>query len=201
MTILSAAYDILNRLGITSDDSPIDIREAMQWLDNARLALIKDMVEDGQDMPPSMFVSFDNIASTPSSGIADAMFDLPVNIVELNDDEGIAFVLMGKEKVDRMEGGVAGYPIVQNTTFGKCNIQWYREGSTVKVVGKVPFKSKFSVVLMPSSIEDMDEEGPFPAPSNLWEEIAERAEKIGLRELGRPVDLINDGKQAENGER
>jgi len=202
MTNAEAVYDVLIRLGQNSDDSTIGYRVCANWLDIARKeAIQKYFFSFGLDIPPSMIRRYECIAVTPKKDCYNCEYlvvELPVSVYNLQHDLGVYQVMRpGGEILNRL-GSAGQGKLESKAMFGNILEGYYRVNNTLYLHGDFPKNIKLTIDLIPASINDLEEDSEFPAPSELEYEILEMAEEIGRRKLGTPIDLTDDGKHLTN---
>ena len=191
MNVEKAIYDVLERLGLTSDDSEVDDRLISQWLSTAMAKVLGDWLPYNT-IPSSMIRQYE-------IALVNKKFELPVSIFEIMDDGGIISIARpGGKSIEMIDGGVGGIQLERNSVVGMPTEYWYRTGTTVHVFGKFPDDLKLDVILVPNDLTSFEKTDPFPAPSEFMDDILEEAERIGNRKLQRPHDINNDGKDLPN---
>lgn len=196
MNIKQAAYDILHRLGQVSDDSTVEYRLALQWLNTARLGSLEDYFkENGEGIPPSMLK---RVSCTPLL-IEDACdscpvqyLTLPYDIIDLPNDIGVFSVQRpGGKEIDRY-GSPGMAKLLDGGVFSGTG--YARVGNRIDFYGpQLPNGINLTLWLVPSDMGQFTNTDPFPAPAGLTDDILDKAEAIGRRKLQLPVDVTNDG--------
>ncbi len=201
MKIRQAVYDVLRRLGQTSDDEAILFRQALQWIDTARIKLFRDYLRQEGEIPPGVVRRFDCVPvlrkEVPCENCYSYIIELPASVIDLEGDMGVYQVLRpGGKSITRL-GSSGKASILKNNKFFVEG--WYRIDDNIHLIGKRFYDgTKLHLELIPESSLPFAYDEQLPAPSFQLADILDEAEKIGARMIGRPPDVTNDGKGVPN---
>ena len=201
MTVAKAIADILERLGQNSDDASISERQVGCWLMAASCKLTAEYSRRfGFDNADTLSKLVECQAITTKKGdFYEAYVDLPYSVFQYGDVDGVQLVMRPGGNCIEPIGSMMEYKNQQYMTFGGSQEGYVRIGDRIYLTGgKYPEDLKLSLLILPDDIEAFEDSDAFPAPKELHYDILEAAEVIGNRQLGRPVDITNDGKHSNN---
>ena len=212
--IIDLISDIELRLsgGKVSDDFQIDRRQILFWLDNARNALMDDLIKTMGSSAISNFLTvlecqeikqIEKPCGT-TCNVYDYIIDIPTLPIEMGaTDSGMYRVeTQAGRVIKRIEVGEKER--IYSFKFSKPsnkNIYYYRIGTRLYILGGSDgFKrgGKVNILYAQGSTLDLPLESEYPIHSSLVELALQSAEEIGRRELGIPQDDGNDGSHNIN---
>lgn len=197
MTIRQAIWVVMEQAGWVSDDAP-DERLAIAYLDLARSAVLPKYVETEGLSPDYIRVETClTVRRTPIDCLdcaEEQYVELPYPAFDLPRSGG-GIIAAFRPRPDGLGPGVsipmsntleAG--LVRNFRFSSGVLRARPAGGRLYLDGAIlPKNTKIEVHFIPSSINDIDIDGPFPAPA-IAVDLA-----IRMAKGEAPEDMINDG--------
>ena len=177
------------------------------WLFQARNAMLPAWIRKNVDIPASVVkeyncrvVQTDEVVCNckPRYYVALPTYEQDgqtrtVEILSLDRNRGIVDVFIG---VSRLERAVTRSELRQLVDIGGEEIFYPVSDRIYLFGGNYPPSIRVHLALIITSAEAFDLSDQFPAPGELLLPIMEEAEKIGLRQIGKPQDITNDGQAA-----
>lgn len=207
MTIKEARSEVILRLykGKASDDIQIDDRQVDSWLSRHKNTLLVDWIKrNGMDVPAVAAKRFDCIAAkieTPicvSKGCYSRFYlELPTPVVQLRDDLGIhrMFTQAGEEYFRFNAGAETILKHLKYSAPSNDRPAWFRIENKLYLIGDGLDGRLFFMDLIPSGLEDYDEDDNFPLPGGLLSAMIDLCVRDGLQQLQSLNDLNDDGKE------
>ena len=201
--------DILLRLygGKPSDDSEIDERQINAWLDQVNGQMLSQYIykRNGGRVPSSCLtlyscegISIDKpecYGGCVSYTYIDLPVDdsgVPVSILSLPEDKGVASVLQGNKPIYRLESPTK-VRMAMKKRFGDKDKYFSRIGDRILLFGQFPSYSKFEVMVVLGDTSSLSMDTRYPTVEEMLPSIMDEVTKIGLSELQSVVDIQNDG--------
>lgn len=191
-----------------SDDNPIQPEQVKHWLSSIAAGLTAEWIRkrNGGQVPAQIIRPYDCLVvqsegETCLSGCCTRYYiqlpanedGTPLNVLSLPNDGGMVQVLQGQKSFVRLPG-IAEMQAHMKLEFADKFTYFARMADKVYLFnGVFPSYCRLTAYVASCDVTGLADEDNFPAPDDVIPAILEQAEKIGLREIGQPLDLQDDG--------